>query len=968
MTNACIQRALLIVVFLTGPVYSAAQHRVAIPQIINYNNNQYKGGLQNWDIAQDSHGIMYFGNNEGLLTFNGRYWNNYPLPNATVVRSIAIDKNDRVYVGGQDEVGYFEADSTGSLQYHSLIDLIPNQERQFADVWDIVITDAGVFFRANTKILHYKDSRIRVDKTITEWQFLGEAGGKLYAQSMKQGIMYYESGFWKPLTNHPDLNGNVITAIMPYNQDTLLITTLKQGLFFLTDNMLIPKKTPFDELFSIDRIYCGLPVNNDWFVLGTTSAGVLIVDRQDRLVQQYVYGEGLQKNNVRDVFIDRNRNLWLALDDGIDFIGINSAVKYIHPNKANPISSYAVRLFDRHLYIGTSNGLYATPVDSNQEDISLSNADFSEVSHTEGQVWSLNEINGRLLMGHEDGAFEIINQSARKIYTIPGTWLYQPVSRVFPSQHLIAGTYLGLHHVTFDGNVFRNAGRVDGPYESLRFIHYDDHDRTIWASHPYRGVFKFNLSEDFSRVAQQKTYTHEDGLPSSLYNYVFLVKNKITVATNDGIYEYEGTTDRFIPSPLFYSQFKGVEIQYFKEDNDGNVWFVNHKKLGVVDFSRPTDSLPYTTTYFPELNGQVLGGFENIYILNEENIFIGANRGAIHLNYQRYKENISKPDILLNQINLINSGEQAQVLYGGHRIANMAAPTLHYRSNSLHFSFSTTLYDQQDNVEFSYLLEGFDKAWATWSNRSEKEYTNLPPGEYVFKVKSRNSNGNESDIDTYSFIISPPWYGNPISYTVYGVLIGLLILLLFKWQRKKLQRRHDHELYLSQLELDRSEKEVVRLQNEKLGAEIAFKNKELANMTMHLIQRGEVLTKIKETILAVVKRHDFSDSTINFRQLIRLIRTAERTEEDWEQFSVHFNHVNQGFFTNLKEQYPDLTPNELKLCAFLRMNLSSKEIAQLMNITIKAVEVSRYRLRKKIKLEPEQNLYEFLLQIPAGKG
>jgi len=957
------KRTILISYFFGIMMAATAQHRVAIPKIINYNSDQYKGGLQNWDIAQDSGGIMYFGNNEGLLTFNGRYWNSYPLPNATVVRSVAIDKDNRIFVGGQDEMGYFLADSMGMLRYHSLVDLIPKKDRQFADVWDIVIMEHDVFFRTNTKILHYKDDRITVDEATTEWQFLGQVAGKLYAQALRQGVMQYENGFWKPMTTHPDLDSAAITAIMPYSKDTLLVTTLKHGLFYLVGNALVRKKTELDNLFAVDRIYCGLPVNEDWFVFGTTSAGVLIVDRRDKLIQQYVYGEGLQKNNIRNVFIDRNRNLWLALDDGIDFIGVNSAIKYIHPNKTAPISSYAIRLFDRHLYIGTSNGLYATPIDVERGDISLSNAEFSEVRHTEGQVWSLNEINGRLLMGHEDGGFEIFDQTARKIYSVPGTWCYQPLSRVFPSRHLIAGTYLGLQYLTFDGAAFRDADRVAGPYESLRFIQYDDQAHAIWASHPYRGIFKLQLSENYREVTQQKTYTADDGLPSTLYNYLFHIKNKITVATHDGIYEYDAATDRFVPSPLFYDQFKGVEIQYLKEDSYGNVWFISHKKLGIADFSAPSGNKPFRIIYFPELNGQVLGGFENIYTLNDENIFIGANKGAIHLNYKRYRANISKPDVLLNQVKVIDAEKEERVLFGGHEAMRREIPCLEYQSNSFHFSFSTTLYDQLDNVEFSYLLDGFDKTWSSWNKRSEKEYTNLPAGNYAFKVKSRNSNGNESAVVEYLFVISPPWYANSISYTSYAILVIFAIYLLFKWQKRKLQQKHERELYLSQLELDRSEKEVVRLQNEKLETEIAFKNKELANVTMHLIQRGEVLTKIKETILSVVKKHDFSDSTINFRQLIRLIRNAERTDEDWEQFSVHFNHVNEGFFTHLKNQYPDLTPSELKLCAFLRMNLSSKEIAQLMNITIKAVEVGRYRLRKKLKLDPDKNLYEFLLQF-----
>lgn len=958
------KRALLVFFFIAVLFPGQAQHRVAIPHIINYNNSQYKGGLQNWDITQDAEGIMYFGNNEGLLTFNGRYWNIFPLPNSTVVRSVAVDRNNRIYVGGQDELGYFEADPTGVLNYHSMINLIPESDRKFADVWDISVRGNEVFFRTNTKILHYKDGRIAVDKAPSEWQFMGMAEGALYAQAHHQGIMRYDGGFWKPLTNHPDLDGNVITGIMPYSQDTLLVTTLKNGLYYLTHNTLIRKKTSLDHLFADDRIYCAQPVNADWFAFGTTSAGVIIMDRSGKLVQQYVYGEGLQKNNIRGVFIDRDHNLWLALDDGIDFVAVNSAVKYIQPNKTNPTSSYAIRLFNNQLYIGTSNGLYTTPVDNSQPDISLSDADFTEVNRTGGQVWTLDEINNRLLMGHEDGVFEIRGQQAHNIYTVPGTWLFRSISRVFPTPRIIAGTYLGLQQLTFsDDTGFGNTTRVDGPSESLRFIHYDDRIRAVWASHPYRGVFRFQLSEDYNSVVDEKTYTEAEGLPSTLYNYLFLIKNKITVSTSNGIYEYDASNDRFVPSPVFYEPFRGTAIQYLKEDGDGNVWFVSHKKLGVADFSEPNGDTLFTIRYFPELNDKVLGGFETVYPLNEENVFIGANKGAIHLNYKRYKEANSKPDILINSVIAIDNDNQEQQLFGGHKTGKMVHPALPYQSNSFHFSFSTTLYDQRDNVEFSYSLEGFDNGWSAWSDRSEKEYTNLSPGQYTFLVKSRNTKGNESAVASYPFTIAPPWYANTLSYTVYALLFCVLLFLLFKWQKRKLQHKHQKELYLNQLELDQREKELIRLKNEKLEAEIDFKNRELANTTMHLVQRGEVLAKIKDTILSELKKHDFSDSNINFRQLVRLIRNAERTDEDWEQFSVHFNHVNEGFFTNLKDEFPDLTPNELKLCAFLRMNLSSKEIAQLMNITIKAVEVSRYRLRKKLKLDPEQNLYEFLLRI-----
>src|SRR5690606_31660058 len=290
--------------------------------------------------------------------------------------------------------------------------------------WNIVVMEDEIFFRSNTRIFQFKDSTIRVDKAPTQWQFLGKVAGSVYAQDQDQGIMQYENGFWKPLANHPVLSITVVSDLLPYNTDTLLVATLKNGLFYLTGKELIPKRTTLDEFFRNNRIYSGLPVNEDWFVFGTTSAGVVIMDRSGQLMQHYLYGEGLQKNNIRKVFIDRSKNLWLALDDGVDFVAVNSAVKYIQPDKNNPISSYAFQVHEGNLYIGTSNGLYTSPIDSTQRDLSLSDAQFGQVENTEGQVWGLYGVNGRLLMGHEEGAFLVEDGRARSLYAGTGTWMF----------------------------------------------------------------------------------------------------------------------------------------------------------------------------------------------------------------------------------------------------------------------------------------------------------------------------------------------------------------------------------------------------------------------------------------------------------------------------------------------------------------------------------------------------------------
>ncbi|MDB5119181.1 MAG: transcriptional regulator [Sphingobacteriales bacterium] len=950
------------------------QSQIASPQIVNYNSFDYKAGIQNWGIAQGKNGVLYFGNNEGLLSYDGSFWKKYQLPNLTIIRSLKIDLKGRIYVGGQDEIGYFFPNQNGTLQYHSLNNLVPLNDRKFADIWNVELINDEVFFRSVSTILHFKDGIVKIFKAKTQWQFMGKTSNLLFAQEIGRGLMVYDSGNWKPICEDKILKSEIIASIIDLGHDSLLVSTQKKGLFILKNGILTQKKTSVDETFFNDRIYCAIKVNENWLAFGTASAGVLIVNKDGKLIQSYSSREGLQKNYIRSAFIDKNKNLWLGLDDGIDMIAINSAIKHIDPDRNKQITSYAVQLFDNQLFIGASNGLFASPIDRTEKDLSLSKGEFKEIKNAKGQVWNLEEINNHLLIGHEDGFFVLNGDKADQIYYHPGTWLFQPVSNIFPSTDIIAGTYEGLRHIQYDNNKFVDLGKIPSLDESLRFMVFDPFVNAIWASHPYHGVFKIELDRDSRKVLRTTVYSSRHGLPSNLYNYVFYVKNRIVVAASNGIYEFDKSSNRFVPSSILNPALKGLSIQYLKEDKDGNVWFVTNKNVGVVDFHKPVGKRPFSIIYIPELKGKVVGGFEKIYPIDNENIFIGATKGVFHVNYKKYSESITKPGVLLDEVRLL--GKVDSVIFGGYFLKDKGVSerqdlksviNLPHTSNSLHFEYSSTLFEQRGNMEFAYQLEGFDKDWAVWSDKSEKEYTNLPPGSYTFKVKARNNLGNESEIASYKFTIEAAWYQNSWSYMLYIAAFSGLIYLIFIWQKKQHRKDQANLGYLHQLELDRTEKEIVRLKNEKLESEVNFKNKELSTMTMHLVQRGQVLAKIKEVISSIIKKHDISDSSTSFRQLLRLIREVDKSDEDWDQFTIHFTNVNADFFDILKAKYPDVTSNELKLCAYLKMNLSSKEIAQLMNITIKAVEVGRYRLRKKLHLQSDINLYDFLLQLSKGE-
>lgn len=157
------------------------------------------------------------------------------------------------------------------------------------------------------------------------------------------------------------------------------------------------------------------------------------------------------------------------------------------------------------------------------------------------------------------------------------------------------------------------------------------------------------------------------------------------------------------------------------------------------------------------------------------------------------------------------------------------------------------------------------------------------------------------------------------------------------------------------------------LKKEELIQEINLKNQELANVSMHLIERGKLISKVKEEIQTIIKNEKHQDLSVNFRKILRMLSDAEKQEQDWEQFAVHFDEVHRNFLAVLKSEFPVLSITDLKLCAYLRLNLSSKEIAQSLNITVKGVEVSRYRLRKKLNLSKEIHLTDFLLQLSKTK-
>ena len=953
---------------LIFPFQVFCQNTIGFPDVINYSKQSYSGGLQNWDIKQDKNGIIYIANNEGLLSFDGRNWNLYSLPNKTIVRSVEISTDNKIYVGGQDELGYFVPGKHGRLQYYSLTNLIPSKDKSFGDVWDIITYKNDILFRSPNKIFKLTNNAIASFNPSTEWSYLGICNEQLFAHDLKSGLKLFENGVWRPIqpiNNIPE--NDPVTSMLPINKDSALVTTLKSGLFVYTNNSISKLPSVNNPLFESERIYAATKINADWIALATNNSGIYITDLKGNIIQSYSGKEGLQNNNVLSIFLDRQSNLWLGLDNGIDLIAYNNAIKQINPALQDG-SGYAAIINNNRLFIGTTNGLYSVALQP-MKDLSFSKGNFTLVNNTKGQTWTLAEINNQLLLGHHEGAFVIKDNAATPITHNRGFWNFVPLSNTFPTAEIIAGNYNGLSFFNYKDNKFIQTVNVPGFNESSRYIALDSEDN-IWVSQPYHGVYKISKNNDGSFVTQ--VYTHKKGLPSILNNHVYKIKNELLAATEKGIFTYNSVKNSFEPSPFYNKLLGNQSIRYLKEDKAGNTWFIHEKTLGVIDISGKEPKI----YYLPELNNKMLSGFEFIYPVDENNIFLGGEKGFYHINYDKYKKTDTKFQVQLRVVTITHKTDS--LIFGGYfsgvnekqvqQAANI--PQINHNWSSIRLEFSSSLFGNQSNMEYSYKLDGFDNNWSDWSKRSEKDYTNLSAGKYTFQVKARNNLGNESEIALYAFTLLPPWYATIWAKIFYVLLFAAALYFLYRLQDKKFklqQVKYEEEqkrlLYIHELERNKTESELIALGNEKLEAEINFKNSELASSAMHLVKKGELLTKIKSELLQVMKGIENPKATADVKKMLKSLNEDDNMDKEWEHFSKHFDKVQSDFLVALKEKHPGITGNELKLSAYLRMNLSTKEIAQLMNISVRGVEISRYRLRKKLLLASETSLFDYLISI-----
>lgn len=913
-----------------------------LPPIVKYPSTVYGAGNQSWMISQDEQNYLYFANNEGLLEYNGTNWELYPTPNETIMRSVKVIDN-KVYTGCYMNFGYWTRQANGKLKYTSLSDTIKNKILDDEQFWNILKYDQWILFQSLNRIFIY-DTKTKSFKIISPKNGVVKSfstKNSIYYQTINEGLFEIEGGKGKLISDDPILKKFTIVNVFTID-DGLLIQTQLDGFYKLTGTVLTPFSTEVDAQIKASFVYSSQRLQDGSYALGTVSNGIFILSNSGKLNYHISQSKGLSNNTALSLFEDKDQNVWVGLDNGINCINLQTPVHSFTDDTGVLGTVYASITFNGMLYVGTNQGLFCKKYQSN--------GDFQFISGTKGQVWSLYSYDNILFCGHDSGTFIIDNTNAKSIFSGSGTWKFEPSPN--NKNILLQGNYYGISVLEKINNQWKFRNKIDGFSYSSRYFEITP-NLEVYVSHEYKGIFRLQLDNSLLKTKEFYTYSAPNkGKNASLVKF----NNAIYYAYKGGIFKLNSKTKQFEKDKLLSSIFEKDEYTSGKliVDKSNKIWLFSKNYIHYFSASKLSNQLKQNIIPIPSSLTNSMLGFENITQISKSTYLIGTTDGYYTLNiddlsFKNYAVSITE----------ISINKQNETL---NNVLLKEEGSFKSNENNITLNYTVPEYNKYINSEYQYLLEGFQNDWSEWSTKSSVNFKNLSPGKYTFKVRVKYANTLLQNTATYTFVVLKPWYLTNLAVFIYLLLlivIGYFINKAYRnfYHKQKEKLIEENNLLLEIKELE-NEQQLMKLRNEQLSQDVDNKNRELAVSTMSLNSKNELLAFIKEDL-----KKTSQDDNKNIKSVIRTINDNITEEDSWKVFKEAFDSADKDFLKRIKQLHPLLTPNDLRLCAYLRLNLSSKEIAPLFNISVRSVEIKRYRLRKKMDLQHEIGLVEYILAV-----
>ncbi len=830
-------------------------NKQGVPFITNYTPNKYEAAGQNWDIVQDSRGVMYIGNNDdGVLEYDGVYWRHLSVNNKSIIRSLAVDSNGVVYVGAINTFGQLIIDNSGKLKYKQYINQSDSVKIDFGDVWKTYSTDSSVFFCTEDYLFSYNNSYLKRNKLPEGVVFSFNSENGILLPNFNNGLMKIKDG--EAITVK---GGNFFKEKGVYTINSIgskqLIGTYPQGLYFFNSKLGNAKKAyhgMFVNSFVKDnQLYSSCNYKSQ-LLLGTIFNGALLIDTNGVALNHYNKSVGLQDETIINLYNSNNQNIWLALNDGISKIEQNSAITKFDEKQGIKGAVLDICSFNDKLFIATSHGVFY------KDDLKKGTPNFTKIEGIKAQTWSLLPYNYKgeeqLLVGSINGLFSItkslkveyIDKQIAASGKESGTIYIQKLhSNILDSSEVIVAVYNGAFSIKYDGFKWNRYNNYLTNSYDIKHIN-NGTDGSLWFSSQMNGCINLN-----SNNMQQNKFTTANGLPSNSGISINIIDKKVVAGTQNGLYEFCADKNIFKK----YSKLVDINsvVHFFNYDNEGNIWLSLNKgkERWVNRYLKQSDGTyikdDYSLKRLP--NEQI----EAIFHDKNGITWLGSASGLYCFDSKK-EVDYTKPfntlirEVLTKNDSILFYGSYYKILSNGNVIPSINQPTglvpeLKYYFNDLTFEYAAPYFIEEQETEYSYQLFGYSNEWSSWTNETKAVFTNLNKGEYIFKAKAKNIYGIESSIAQYRFVILAPWYQTIVAYILYVIMAVLLIIVIVKIYTRRL------------------EQEKIRLEGIVLE-----RTSEIRKQRDDIEKKNEVLQKQKEEIL---KQKEEITSSIQYAQRIQ---------------------------------------------------------------------------------------------------
>jgi DNA-binding CsgD family transcriptional regulator len=926
------------------------------PIASQFTKKDYNASNQNWSVSQCKDGIMYFGNNHGLLHFDGTLWETHIIPDNKNARSLLI-KGERIFTGSFEEFGYFEKNSNGQLIYTSLSDNLLDYDMQNDEIWNILDFEGTIIFQSFTSYFTFDKNGVKGFRCPYTFLFFNIYNRKIYTHTNQLGFSTIDLKTNVVTPVHNSILKSPVISVLPYNSVLALLITKSDGLFLFDGKNITPFQTVADADLKKDEINRAVITPDSLIVLGTILNGVSAFDKKGRKLWNLNTSNVLQNNTVLGMYCDRENNLWLAMDKGISHVQINSSIRYINSFKPSIGAIYSISYSKPGLYIGTNQGLYKARLAAENRSIE----DLHLEPQIKGQVWDVNKFDNQQICGNNEETYEITENGTRFLSPVKGG-ICMKKGYIYGKEVLVQGTYTQICIYEKIKGVWTFSHALEDFINPIRYIEID-YTGTIWAGHLHQNLYAIRLSSDLKKIDSIKTFESLNQKNQFPIN-VFTINNRVVFTDNTGFYTFDDIQKKIIPFDELNQRLgyfsHAYRICHFKDDQ---FWFIRNNEAALFEIKATGAKLIDIVQYSRFLN-QSVDDYQNIIPISDKECLFTLDNGLALYHSGQSTAKQFETELLMKRIQTSDAESKEIVLLP---LQPEIEPFTSFKQNNIAFTVYYPQYNNFQNLSFRFKLEGLDKVWTDPSATSHKEYKYLPHGKYTFKAEVQTKSGIVLSGISYSFEVLPPFYLSLTAKIIYLMIIILLIIIIYLYiQRsfhvKKEKIRLEQE-EIRHKEIEKRENKIIALQNEKLETELTIKSKELAESTMTIIKKNEILVTIKEEVMAQKIALGSHYPAKYYDKLIKLLDENLTAESDWAIFQTNFDRIHENFFRNLHIQFPDLTSNDLRFCAYLRLNLSSKDIAHLMNISLKGVEVARYRIRKKIGIPSTKSLTEFMMEF-----